>query len=218
MKPLTQPVTTAIFGALLLMISTPLHAATWSEVGDAGDLLLTSQSTIGASPLSTITGTLPTDADVDLFKIQITDKNSFYAAIQPLAAIADPDIWLFDSSGIGIAHNATVQGGACSITSALVPSNGTYYLGVSSSGALAQSAGGDIWNGGNFAGQYAPDGAGAAQPLTGWGGTPMNDLMNYSITLTGADFATPAPEPSSAGFATLILAVSALGRRRITAF
>jgi hypothetical protein len=188
-------------------------AGTWTESPDAGDLLLTAQNTVGNGGLTTITGTLPIDSDIDLFKIQITDQPNFFAGIQPLAAIADPDIWLFNSSGIGIAHNAGVQGGSCSVNGSLVPSNGTYYLGVSSNGALAQSAGGNIWDANNTSSQYAPNGAGAAQPLNGWGGTPMNDLMNYSITLNGADFATPAPEPSSAALLMLI-AVGGCVRRR----
>ncbi len=134
MKPAPEHICTVFLSTVLLLISRSALAASWSEVGDAGDTMFSSQNTVGNGALTTITGTLPDDADIDLYKIQITDKTSFYAGIQPLAAIADPDIWLFDGSGNGIAHNATVQAGACSITGALVPSNGTYYLGVSSSG------------------------------------------------------------------------------------
>ena len=78
-------------------------------------------------------------------------------------AIVDPDIWLFDASGLGIVHNSTVQANACAVNGTFVPANGTYYLGVSSSGALAESAGGNIWTGTNFSSQYAPDGPGAAR-------------------------------------------------------
>jgi len=197
-----------------LLFCNSAMAGTWTESPDAGDSLLTAQNTVGNGGLTTITGTLPTDPDVDLFKIQIIDKPNFFAAIQPLTGIVDPDIWLFDSNGIGIAHNAGVQGGSCSVNGSLVPSNGTYYLGVSSDGALAQSAGGNIWDPNNTSSQYAPNGAGAAQPLNGWGGTPHNDLMNYSITLNGADFATPAPEPSSAAVLMLIALGGCVRRTR----
>ncbi len=190
------------------------NAATWAEVGDAGDSLATSNSTVyGVGGLDTITGTLPSDSDIDLYKIQITDHTSFAAAISPLVVIADPDIWLFNASGVGIVHNSTVQFGACAIDGTFVPSNGTYYLGVSSSGALAQSAGGNIWTGTNFSSQYAPDGPGAAQALSNWGGTPINDQINYSIFLHGADFAT-APEPASAMMLALLGVGAIAGRRR----
>lgn len=179
------------------LMSLPTHAATWNEVGDAGDTPGTSQVTVGAGPLTTISGTLPIDADIDMYRIAITDRTIFQAAITGQTGFADPDLWLFDAAGFGIALTTNVAAGQTLITGAFVPSNGDYFLAISSSGVNAISAGGNIWLSNPGAAQRAPDGPGAAQPFLSWGaGSPLTKT-SYTIQLQGAGF-SQAPEPSAA--------------------
>lgn len=199
------------------LVAASASGGVWTESPDADPMPMTAQQTVGSGPLNTIYGTLPSDSDIDMFAINIVDKNSFTAAITPLSAFADPDIWLFDASGYGIALNDSVTGGQAWITGSLVPANGLYYLAVTSDGADAISSGGNIWNSAWFSGQRAPDGPGATQPIIGWGGTPINDLINYTVQLNGAEFTQSVPEPtalSTLGFASLGLAGYIWRRRR----
>ncbi|HSU53613.1 MAG TPA: hypothetical protein VLT36_06110 [Candidatus Dormibacteraeota bacterium] len=190
----------AILIALALGAQSPTVAATWNEAGDAGDALLIAQTTIGIGPLTQINGTLPTDSDLDLYLIRITNAASFLAYRNGALAQTDPDLWLFNLSGNGVTFNNTTAAGQTGLTSANVTANGLYYLGISNGGAVARSAGGAIWNTGNagpFVGERAPDGPGAGSPFTSWSSLGVNNLtFNYTINLQGADFAQ-APEPTA---------------------
>jgi hypothetical protein len=216
MKSLTTGSSVAI--ALLALTTAPSIslAATWNETGDAGDSLFTAQSTVGIGPLTQINGTLPHDADLDLYLIRITDEANFLA-YRVAVAQTDPDLWLFDLSGNGVTFNNTTAFGQTGLTSVNVTANGLYYLGVSNGGAAANSSGGPIWNTGNagpFVGERAPDGTGAGSPFTSWSSYGVNNLtFNYTINLQGADFAV-APEPSSFSLGALAL-VALVARRKL---
>src|SRR5262245_3203458 len=115
--------TSISIGLLALSIArTP--AATWNETGDAGDSLLTAQSTVGVWPLTQINGTLPHDADLDLYLIRITDEANFLAYRNGALANTDPDLWLFNFSGFGVTFNNTTAGGQTVLTTASVIANG----------------------------------------------------------------------------------------------
>jgi len=217
MKPIRRVPAISIGLIALITAHTTALAATWNETGDAGDTLFTAQTTVGVGPLTQINGTLPTDSDLDVYLIRITNEANFLAYRNGALTQADPDLWLFDLSGNGVTFNNTTAFGQTGLTSANVTANGLYYLGISNGGAVAASAGGAIWNtgaGGPFVGERAPDGPGAASPFTGWSSTGVNNsTFNYTITLQGADFAT-VPEPSSLALTALgIFALAARGRR-----
>ena len=72
-------VATSLLTAALL--ANPAHAVNWTEVGDAGDLLSTAQEPMGNGPLRNIYGTISTNADVDLYRIFISDPTSFSASV-----------------------------------------------------------------------------------------------------------------------------------------
>lgn len=195
--PILLPLLTALMAARLT------SANIWNEAGDAGDSLWNAQQTVGIGALTQINGALPSDAELDMFAIKITDAPNFLAWRNG-AAMSDPDLWLFDASGYGITYNDSVSNGQTTLTGANVPGNGLYYLGISNGGAAAASAGGNIWLTSLFIGERAPDGPGATSPFTGWSSLGLNNsTLTYSIFLQGAEFSV-VPEPS-------IAALSALG-------
>jgi hypothetical protein len=198
--------------ALGVLFCASSHASTWTETGDAGDAPGGAQITSGASPLTEISGTLPGTFDIDMYQINIVDHANFSADISPLVVTVDPDIWLFDSAGNGVTMDDSVHGGAATISGADVPSNGLYYLVVSSDGADALSAGGKIWLSPPGSGQRTPDGPGAGQPFISWGGSPLNDDMHsYNVFLNGVN-PVLAPEPAS--LSVLMLSGIGMLRRR----
>jgi hypothetical protein len=184
----------ACTGLAVLLLASTASAQSWGEVGDAGDLIATAQSTTGSGPLNTITGHLLTDTDVDIFCITVTNPTTFSACLL-CTAQADPSLWLFRANGTGVALNDLCQASCKQIPPGFVSTAGTYYLAVSPEGHQAQSAGGAMWLTGLFTGVRAPDGAGAAGSLTGWSGPGVATLANYTINLNGAGYcsgATPA--------------------------
>jgi len=185
--------------ALAMLAAAPAAAQTWNESGDAGSLVPAAQATYGHGALTTINGTLATDADVDLYCIRITDPAVFYA--RRLCAVnADPDLWLFDVAGNGVTQYDLCQGGYVKITGFFVPSPGIYYLAISGEGADAQNpVAANLWLSTNpGSSERPPDGPGAPGPLAGWGGTPVVYTIPYSIQLNGAAFCD-APVPSAPG-------------------
>src|SRR4051812_3658361 len=155
-----------------MLLNMPVRATAWVEIGDAGALPASSQVTMGTGLLNSISGTLSSDGDVDMYRIHIISQ-SFQGAMQPLVSFDQPDLWLFDLGGNGVLMNDTVSNGQCWIAgSPPIVFIQDYYLAVSSDGADAISAGGKIWNSPWVVGARAADGPGAAQPLINWGGTP----------------------------------------------
>ena len=171
--------------AFAMALSVPARAQTWSEVGDAGNLPGSAQSTAGAGALTQINGSLPYDADVDMYCIKVTDLAAFTAHLN-CAAINEPDIFLFNSAGRGVSLNQLCSGAMKRISNAFLTGIGTYYVAVGSHGALAFSGLNYIWLPGTT-GERAPDGPGAAGAVTSWGGNPVAiPPYTYSIILTGS--------------------------------
>lgn len=187
--------------ALALAVVPGARAQVWNEVGDAGDLVGSAQGTVGAGALTTLNGNLSSPADVDLYCIQVDIFPRIIVPIVSLQCFAQqgPNVWLFDANGIGIATNATCSGGGKTFGSTTIPGQGTYYVAVSYSGVDPFSAPGAIWLPA-IGGERAPDGPGAAGPLTGWAGIPVVQGPNpYQVTLSYVgycDSATPAARPS----------------------
>ncbi len=209
-----NPLIVSVVSAALIAGTATLSAVTvWNETGDAGDALITNQQTAGSGSLTEISGTLPTDGDVDIYLITIPAPGLFSARLVG-DETTDPDLWLFDSTGKGVVHNDIVSGSYTWLTAAFVVTAGDYYLAITNDGAVALSSGGPIWAAPhNFVGARAPDGAGAAQTFTNWGGPMLNNGSAYTIHLEGAEFST-IPEPS----AVALFAVGSLlaSRRRRT--
>lgn len=190
------------FAALVLLgfatIATTARAQTWSEVGDAGNLVATAQTTVGPGAITKITGSLPLSDDVDLYCVKLTSVPPAGTPLVQLGCLSQqsPNVWLFDAAGNGVFTNETCAFGSKTLLAPSVSmAPGTYYVGVSYYNRNAISAGGKIWIPG-VAGQRTPDGPGAPLPLSGWAGIViMNPPNPYTINLSGfaaCDAATPA--------------------------
>jgi hypothetical protein len=178
----------------LLSLAAPAFAQVWTEVGDAGPLPATAQTPAGSGALTTITGMLAFDADVDMYCIDVTDPANFNATLS-CVVIQSTDLYLFDSTGKGLALAQICSAGSKTIGASFVTTAGTYYIAVAPYGALAYAGADLIWiPGSTFA--RAPDGPGAANVVTSWGGTPHADITaGYHINLSGVDFCS-APTPA----------------------
>ncbi|HBS29295.1 MAG TPA: hypothetical protein DEB06_07555 [Phycisphaerales bacterium] len=198
-------------GAALALIVCAAHAQ-WVEVGDAGqdgieDAQLTHPVLArGGGGLSTIAGALASPADVDLYCIRVVDRTVFQAST---SSLFDTILYLFDVEGNAIVLNDDAVGVQSTITGALIPDNGIYFIAIGGFFAEAlDENGAEIFQ--NGADQVPPQACpGVARPacnrfrgrLAGFGlGAEQGP---YTISFTGADYCTPrepvcfrAPSPS----------------------
>jgi filamentous hemagglutinin family protein len=144
-------------------------ATPFSEVGDAGQLPNTAQtvnSQTSGTSFDGISGTLADDNDVDLYQLSLTEGQAFTATTLGGSGV-DTQLFLFDSSGLGVYGNDDSPGTLQSTVPVNQPftptASGTYYLGISSYNNDPLSPLGEIFN---AAGKPIGDGAGS--PLTGW--------------------------------------------------
>ena len=191
---------------VLAALVSPALAGDWNEIPDAPELL-PGQITVGTGPLDRIIGNLGGGAD--LYCIRIVDEASFRASTVG-GATFDTQLFLFDQNGNGVAFNddsaSTLQS---TLTSQFVTANGVYFLAVSQFDYDADSSGGAIWADTPFGTERAPDGPGAANPLSAWSGGTGNG-GDYTIQLGGASY--HVPEPSA--LALLALGALSMFRRR----
>lgn len=187
-----------ILALLLVLLPAAATAQTWTESPDAGDTIPFAQVTVGNGPLTTINGTFWADTDSDLYCIRITDPQTFKAWLN-CSVLADPDICLFDATGLGVALDDGCAGGQTYVNGANVSGPGTYYLGVLISDAEPLSLGGSIWNPPMVSGPRAPDGPGAGGPLylIQSASSPAT-YLNYTVSLTGCTFCD-SPVPAETG-------------------
>lgn len=197
-----------------LALASAAQAQTWTEVGDADELV--PQVTVGVGPLTLIVGsTSAVSGDVtgvDLYCIRVVDWANFSASLVG-GATFDTQLFLFTSGGMGIACNDDASG----LQSALPPGNALYagrtapevvWIAVSGYNRDPQSVGGLIFPN-TFSGVHGPTGPGGGSPLSGWTGTPARG--DYRLALTGVEYCEiPAP----GALALVGLAGLVAGRRR----
>lgn len=176
----------ALLLALSLLLASPSAAVDWVENGDAGELPAGQQTTIGVGPLTSVSGTIDNTSDRDLFCIRVVDQGLFFAN---LSCLNDTglDLWLFSTTGLGIAHNDGCSGGSTTVSGAFKPGLGSYLLGISADAATARNAGGQaIWAAGPLPAERAPDGPGAPGPITSWAPQTAGAVFTpYTVQLTG---------------------------------
>lgn len=199
-------------------LSSSAFAQVWAEAGDAPELPVPGQATVGVGPLTLISGNLPAGAnDADMYCINIVDPINFSAAVTG-GTIYDSQLFLFNLGGFGVTHNddagtgpiggwSAIGAGGPGPGVALAP--GLYALAISGYNRDPSSAGGLIWANSPFSDETAPDGPGGGLPVISWAGD--GDFGTYEITLVGASYCD-VPEPTT--LALLALGGLALIRRR----
>jgi hypothetical protein len=191
--------------AAALFLTFPAHAQTiWSEIGDAGNTIASAQITVGPGDLLAITGTLAADTDVDVYCFRIQDETVFSLSLINCVAATDPDLFMFDAAGIGVSHHDACAGGLVTLSNAFVTGPGQYYVAITGDGGLAFTGASEIWLQASTGGERAPDGPGAAGPMTSMGGpTVVVNNAIYMMTLSGAVFCDAAVSTSATGWARL---------------
>lgn len=163
----------------------------------AGEGIATAIEPSGSGDLTQIDAPGHLGGTADLFKINICDPANFSATTVGGATI-DTQLFLFDSSGMGIVSNDdNPAGGTTSVltnafTSSLSP--GTYYLGLTSYNRDPIGNACDttslIWLNTPFNTERAPDGPAAGSPLSAWTGTGTSGPV--TIFLTGTRYPNSA--------------------------
>lgn len=188
----------AMGGVILISLAaaSTVQAATWTEVGDAGELLPTSQITIGSGALDSISGTLidlggETD-DIDLYQIFIHDTDAFSVTVSAsLSEDNDAQLRLFDAEGfLKLFDDDSVD---------FLPQFNPGALGGQPTGLYYLAF--NIYN-------TTPN----SNPLAEWDRAPDPFQTGpYTLSLTGTKFVSSSakvPEPASA---LGLLAIGALG-------
>lgn len=194
-------------------------AGTHTEVGDAGQLVGTAQSTVGTGPLTDIFGSISGTYDVDLYLINITDFASFSASTvnSGTDALLDTQLFLLTAGGKAVCVNDNALGGFQSVLgggSCSGLGNGQYLLGIGSGYYDAVD--------GNNVLLFAPGldtavrGANSTFALAGYtdNGAFDPNLGAYDIQLTGASAVSAVPEPASLALMLGGLAVCGIAASR----
>jgi hypothetical protein len=192
----------------LLVFEPSTHAASWTEIGDAGSVPGTAQIPTGVGALDTILGTIGF-GDVDMYQIFVTGGGTFSAAASgAFPGFLDPQLYLFDSTGRGVYANDNEfpPNPFFSPGRAVLPAGhpltplapGIYYLAISGIDLEPVSSGGFIFpclicTPTAVVGSTGP---GGGSPITDWSGLPFT-AGSYTITLTGAEFTPPMPSAIS---------------------
>lgn len=175
--------------SLALALSIALPAQSWSEAGDAGDLPDTVQAVLGSGPLTHISGTLGT-GDVDLYLIHVDDPATF-TCTSVGGATFDTQLWIFDRLGHGISFKDDDGVLQSTLTGQFLGAAGHVIVGISCYDNDPLDAGNqELWLDQPYDVERQPDGPGAANAFTHWGGT-TNPSGAYTLTLGGASYAAP---------------------------
>ncbi len=169
-------------------------AAAANESGDAGSLPATAQQPQVAGSLDSISGSLNGAADEDMFRICLTGGKTFSATtVGTPGTLSDPQLYLFNSAGVGVYANDDSVGLSPTLPSghALTPAGaGVYYLAISAfdddpASNSPASAAGLIFPSTPFNAVHGPTGPGGGQPVADWTNN-TGQTGTYTIALTGA--------------------------------
>lgn len=176
---------------------------TTGDPNDPGETI----SSPGIGYGTTITGTIGDNCgtidDADVYIIGIADPAAFFATTVGGASF-DTQLFLFDSTGMGVTSNDDSPAGGLqsTITGAYVPGPGLYYLAISAYDKDPQdSSASPLWLDTPFNTERTPDGAGAANPWASFD-TGATAGGNYAIVVGGTS--NPAkPSKCIAGWLAL---------------
>lgn len=193
------------------------NAQVWTEVGDAGqNSVADAQVTAGVGGVTTITGSLSNNNDVDLYAIIIRDLSLFRTGVTAFG-IGDSQLFLFNMNGTLQVWNNDFGGVLSEITNQGVFSGGHYILGISSfANRPVNSSALDVSTFTTWPGPDAQQRRGNGRILAGWNNNGV-DSGNYEITLGGCDFCIPIPAPGAAALLGLSGLVASRRRRAANA-
>jgi len=220
-----------------LTVVVPGFADTVIAIG-AGPLPSSAQDLSSDLALTEITGSLDFPLGVSMFKIDILFPSDFSAQTVPAGALGvpDPELFLFDSSGLGVYQNddesfsdlqaclpSADSGNPCpsSRNGAGPLTAGIYYLAITRSANSSMSSSGYIFSPVLSTDVVGPDlTMGGGDPISSWDGnvftSPNFDQINYDILITDSPIATPEPVTwplLSAAVTALVLFRQKLRRR-----
>jgi len=164
-----------------------------SESGDAGNLPSTAQD-LGSGAVTSIFGSFTGGADVDVYRVCLTDGASFSAGTVAATSL-DTQLFLFGADGRGVYSNDDagigVRGSRLPSEHRFSPAGpGEYFIAVSSFNNDPQSDAGEIFPD-IFSSSLYPDGVvnaagvGAGEPIVTWVGPTRGPPGLYRINLTG---------------------------------
>ena len=188
---LTRIAITAVAVAVSLGLAPSAFAV--SESGDAGDLPSTAQD-LGSGAVASIFGSFTGGADVDVYRVCLTDGASFSATTVGTTTL-DTQLFLLDENGHGVYSN---DDAAIGIRGSRLPSAhrfspagpGEYFIAVSSFNNDPQSDAGEIFPD-LFSSSLYPDsvvdaaGVGGDEPIVSWVGPTRGPPGLYRINVTG---------------------------------
>jgi hypothetical protein len=178
---------------LSLTVQVPnASAISFNELGDAGDLPALSQAAGVLPLLTTITGSIGSSTDADMFAITISHAGTFSATtVGTPGTLVDTQLFLFRFPGFGVVANDDSKLTLRSTIPSTPVTPGLYFLAISSYDLDPVSPGGLIFPTFPFDQAFGPTGPGGGSAITGWqsfGGTGT-----YTIALD----LTPVPEPGT---------------------
>lgn len=224
---LAQKMGVSISLLAMSLLASPAHAVDWTEISDAGQLVGTAQEPTGDGRLRNIYGTISTTNDVDMYRLYISNPDTFSASVNSTSGDLDSAIGLFNEGGFALYANDDAMLGT---RNAALPAGhvngpqapGWYHLAVVPLGTPPVSGDGftpDHYMFPNVSSPYTQvftaSGPGGASPLTGW--APVDDMAlneGYRLRLSGVQV-SPIPEPET--YAMLLAGLGLIGamvRRR----
>jgi hypothetical protein len=213
-------------GLGIVLSASSVHGAVYVSNGSAGELPNSAEVVAGLGALDSIRGTVSIVNGVslgDIFRILISDAEEFSISTllsQPGTNNFDTQIFLFDSSGHGIATNDDAADSAQSFLSSDASplaslTEGIYYVLIEGAGRYPVDAAGNLIFTNLLAGADA-DGVYAANPGVGSFTALKGNSSEggaYSLAFTGAEF-IPIPEPASLALLSAALLLL-IGTRRV---
>jgi hypothetical protein len=179
--------------ATALLLFAPMAGAA-AETGDAGDLLPAAQD-LRSEGVTQIDGNFANRSDVDLYRLCLPGGGSFSASTVG-GSLVDTQLFLFDSSGLGVYGNDDDGSSLQSTLPAgdpLTPqAAGEYYLAVAPYNRDPNSNAGPIFA--SVGPVLAPTGVGARGPVSGWSGR-VGGMGPYRVVVTGASCVAPDSTP-----------------------
>ena len=161
-----QLLATSIAISFIVMPELSAQAATFTEVGNAGQSLLTAQD-VGVN-INAILGRLNPTSDVDLYQLNLSSGLFGATTVGNVTNNLDTMLWLFDSTGKGIVGNDdSLNTSQSTITANL--NAGIYYLGISNYDLEPTSSLGFIFDYSSLSQRtqlLSPTGLGSTAPLT----------------------------------------------------